>query len=75
MKKYVYTDCFFQRNGDLLLVDSGCELNGYSSDVTRVWPVNGSYTKPQKELYDILLNIQKNCIKVNTSVMFEYMIF
>ncbi|XP_046845314.1 xaa-Pro aminopeptidase 3-like [Xenia sp. Carnegie-2017] len=59
------------RNGDLLLVDSGCELNGYSSDVTRVWPVDGSYTKPQKELYDILLNIQKNCIKlckVGTSI-------
>jgi Xaa-Pro aminopeptidase len=52
------------RDGELLLVDSGCEYNGYSSDTTRVWPVNGKFKKAQRELYDVMLNIQKNCIKV-----------
>ncbi|XP_028407640.1 xaa-Pro aminopeptidase 3-like [Dendronephthya gigantea] len=59
------------RDGELLLVDSGCEYNGYSSDTTRVWPVNGKFTKAQKELYEMMLNIQKECIKlcqVGTSI-------
>ena len=55
---------FCIRDGELLLVDSGCEYNGYSSDTTRVWPVNGKFGKAQKELYKVMLNIQENCIKV-----------
>ena len=54
----------YVRDGELLLVDSGCEYSGYSSDTTRVWPVNGRFTKAQRELYEVMLNIQKNCIKV-----------
>lgn len=52
------------RNGQLVLVDSGCEYHGYSSDVTRVWPINGKFSKPQRELYEVILHIQKSCIKV-----------
>ncbi|CAB3980833.1 probable Xaa-Pro aminopeptidase 3 isoform X1 [Paramuricea clavata] len=52
------------RDGELLLVDSGCEYNGYSSDTTRVWPVNSKFTKPQRQLYEVMLKIQKNCIKL-----------
>ena len=59
------------RDGELLLVDSGCEYNGYSSDTTRVWPVNGKFTKVQKELYQVLLNIQKNCIKVKKENFYD----
>ena len=61
-QKGIFFDIY--RDGELLLVDSGCEYNGYSSDTTRVWPVNGRFTKAQRELYEVMLNIQKNCIKV-----------
>ncbi|KAF9363149.1 hypothetical protein BGX34_004768 [Mortierella sp. NVP85] len=41
-------------DGDLLLMDAGGELNGYASDITRTWPVNGKFTPAQKDLYEIL---------------------
>lgn len=43
------------RDGDLCLVDAGCEVAGYTADVTRTWPVSGRFTAPQRELYDIVL--------------------
>ncbi|KAF9962566.1 hypothetical protein BGZ65_008808 [Modicella reniformis] len=50
-------------DGDLLLMDAGGELNGYASDITRTWPTNGKFTQAQKDLYEIVLNANKECIK------------
>jgi len=44
--------------GDLLLIDAGCELDGYASDVTRTFPVSGRYSGPQREVYEIVLAAQ-----------------
>ncbi|XP_017757337.1 PREDICTED: probable Xaa-Pro aminopeptidase 3 [Eufriesea mexicana] len=46
------------QDGDMVLMDAGCEYHGYSSDVTRTWPINGTFTQEQKILYDIVLDIQ-----------------
>ena len=46
------------RNGELVLIDAGCELDGYASDITRTFPANGVYTGPQRELYDLVLASQ-----------------
>ncbi len=46
------------RNGDLVLIDAGCELNGYASDITRTFPANGTFTGPQRALYDIVMAAQ-----------------
>ncbi|KAI8346437.1 peptidase M24, structural domain-containing protein [Mortierella sp. GBAus27b] len=53
-------------DGDLLLMDAGGELNGYASDITRTWPVNGKFTAAQKDLYEVVLNANKECIKLCT---------
>jgi Xaa-Pro aminopeptidase len=42
-------------DGELVLIDAGCELEMYASDITRTFPVNGSFTEPQRELYEIVL--------------------
>jgi Xaa-Pro aminopeptidase len=42
-------------DGDLVLVDAGCELDMYASDITRTFPVNGRFTEAQTELYEIVL--------------------
>ncbi len=47
------------RDGDLLLIDAGCELDGYASDITRTWPVNGRFSGPQRDLYQLVLDAQK----------------
>uniref|UniRef100_A0A2M4CVW1 Putative xaa-pro aminopeptidase n=1 Tax=Anopheles darlingi TaxID=43151 RepID=A0A2M4CVW1_ANODA len=44
--------------GDLILLDAGCEYHGYTSDITRTWPVNGSFTEPQLVLYEVLQQVQ-----------------
>lgn len=46
------------KDGDLLLVDAGCEYDGYAADITRTYPVNGVFTPPQKDLYEIVLQSQ-----------------
>jgi|WetSurMetagenome_2_1015567.scaffolds.fasta_scaffold20633_2 Xaa-Pro aminopeptidase len=51
------------KNGDLVLIDSGAEFNGYNSDITRTIPVNGKFTKEQKEIYNLVLKVQKDVIK------------
>ena len=43
------------RDGDLVLIDAGCELKGYAGDITRTFPVNGKFSKPQRAVYDIVL--------------------
>ncbi len=45
-------------DGDLLLVDAGCEYSFYASDITRTYPVNGKFTPAQREVYDIVLAAQ-----------------
>jgi Xaa-Pro aminopeptidase len=44
--------------GDLLLIDAGCELDGYASDITRTFPVSGKFSAPQKDLYELVLAAQ-----------------
>lgn len=51
------------RDGTLVLVDSGCELDGYASDVTRTWPVNGRFTPEQRAIYEIVLRAQETAIE------------
>ncbi len=46
------------RDGDLLLIDAACELDGYASDITRTFPVNGVFSGPQRALYEVVLAAQ-----------------
>jgi Xaa-Pro aminopeptidase len=46
----------------LLLIDAGCELDGYASDITRTFPVNGKFRGPQKDLYELVLASQAAAI-------------
>ncbi|MGL6160020.1 Xaa-Pro aminopeptidase [Microbulbifer sp.] len=50
------------KNGDLVLVDAGCEYRGYAADVTRTYPVNGRFSGEQKALYEIVLAGQRAAI-------------
>ena len=50
-------------NGDLVLIDAGCELDYYASDITRTFPVNGKFTPPQAQLYQLVLDAQLAAIK------------
>ena len=50
------------RDGDLLLIDAGCEVDGYASDITRTFPVNGRYSAAQKDVYQIVLAAQAAAI-------------
>ena len=46
------------RDGDLILIDAGCELDSYAADITRTYPVNGRFSGPQKTLYELVLAAQ-----------------
>ena len=46
------------QDGDLVLIDAGCELEGYASDITRTFPVCGRFSGPQKDVYEITLAAQ-----------------
>jgi Xaa-Pro aminopeptidase len=50
------------KSGDLVLIDAGCELDGYASDITRTFPANGTFTGPQRTLYDLVLASQEAAI-------------
>ena len=60
---YQKNDCVL-KDGDLVLVDAGCEYQYYASDITRTWPVNGRFTDSQKEIYQLVLDCQKKCIEM-----------
>ncbi len=50
------------KDGDLLLIDAGCELDGYASDITRTFPVNGQFSAAQKDVYELVLAAQAAAI-------------
>jgi Xaa-Pro aminopeptidase len=50
-------------DGDLILIDAGAEYQGYAADITRTFPVNGKYSKAQREVYDVVLDTQLQCIE------------
>ncbi|MFT5739906.1 MAG: Xaa-Pro aminopeptidase, partial [Gammaproteobacteria bacterium] len=59
-----YTDNTDPLNdGELLLIDAGCEVEGYASDITRTFPINGKYSKAQREVYDIVLAAHDAAVK------------
>lgn len=51
------------RDGDLLLIDAGGELDGYTADITRTFPVNGRFSAPQRALYEVVLAANLAAIK------------
>ena len=50
-------------DGDLILVDAGCEFNMYASDITRTYPINGKFSKEQLAVYEIVLAAQQASIE------------
>jgi len=57
--------------GDLVLIDAGCEWQGYASDITRTFPVSGTFSTEQKQLYQLVLNAQVaafDMIKPNNTI-------
>ena len=52
------------KDGDLLLIDAGCELDYYASDITRTFPVNGRFSPEQRAVYEIVLEAQQAAIEV-----------
>ena len=47
---------------ELILIDAGCEYEGYASDITRTFPIGGKFSEPQKDLYSVVLEAQKAAI-------------
>jgi Xaa-Pro aminopeptidase len=52
------------RSGELVLIDAGCELDGYASDITRTFPANGKFSGPQRALYELVLASQDAAVAV-----------
>ena len=50
------------RDGELVLIDAGCELDSYASDITRTFPANGKYSGPQRALYELVLASQEAAV-------------
>jgi Xaa-Pro aminopeptidase len=60
------------KDGELLLVDAGCELDGYAADITRTFPVNGRFVGPQRDVYELVLAAQSAAIaQVNAGLPWE----
>ncbi|CAM3914032.1 aminopeptidase P N-terminal domain-containing protein [Bordetella tumulicola] len=51
------------RDGDLVLIDAGCEYDSYASDITRTFPANGRFTGPQRALYDLTVAAQQAAVQ------------
>ena len=58
---YVENSCEI-RDGDLVLIDAGCELHYYAADITRTFPANGRFSPEQRALYEVVLDSQKAAI-------------
>jgi Xaa-Pro aminopeptidase len=52
------------QDGELMLIDAGCEFHGYASDITRTFPANGKFTGPQRAIYELVLAAQEACLGV-----------
>jgi len=52
------------KDGDLVLIDAGCELDHYAGDITRTFPVNGRFSPEQAAIYELVLKAQKACIEL-----------
>ena len=52
------------KDGDLVLIDAGCEFAMYAGDITRTFPVNGKFSQPQREIYELVLKAQKRAIEL-----------
>lgn len=52
------------QSGELVLIDAGAEYKNYASDITRTFPVNGKFTKEQKEIYELVLKMQEKAISI-----------
>lgn len=52
------------KDGDLVLIDAGCEFAMYAGDITRTFPVNGKFTQAQREIYELVLKAQKRAIEL-----------
>ena len=60
-------DAGLVRDGELVLIDAGCELDGYASDITRTFPANGRFSGPQRELYNLVLASQEAAVAATKS--------
>ena len=58
---YVGNDCQM-RDGDMLLIDAGCELDGYAADISRSFPINGRFSVAQADVYNLVLAAQAAAI-------------
>ena len=58
---YVQNDARL-KDGEIVLIDAGCELDGYASDITRTFPVNGKFSGPQRDIYQLVLAAQAAAI-------------
>uniref|UniRef100_A0A669DX39 X-prolyl aminopeptidase 3, mitochondrial n=1 Tax=Oreochromis niloticus TaxID=8128 RepID=A0A669DX39_ORENI len=52
------------KDGEMVLLDGGCEYFGYVSDITRTWPINGKFSPAQTELYESVLEVQRSCLSL-----------
>jgi Xaa-Pro aminopeptidase len=53
------------RDGDLVVFDGGCEMDGYCSDITRTFPVGAEFSAAQRDVYERVLDVNEKCIDVN----------
>ncbi|XP_058444642.1 xaa-Pro aminopeptidase 3 [Malaya genurostris] len=51
------------RDGEMVLMDAGCEYASYTSDITRTWPISGKFSDPQRVLYEILAQVQTELLE------------
>lgn len=51
-------------HGDLIMVDTGCELHGYCADISRTWPISGRFSSAQRDLYAMLVEAHSRCISI-----------
>jgi Xaa-Pro aminopeptidase len=58
---YVDNECTIA-DGDLVLVDAGCEVGYYTADITRTWPASGRFSAPQRAVYSLVLDVQKSAV-------------
>ena len=52
------------RDGDLILIDAGAEVDGYSADITRTFPANGTFSGPQRAIYEVVLEAERKGIEL-----------